>query len=249
MTLNEHISNYLRDAQNRIAEISNEMNTLEDQGSYKYEEMSRSRLELAMFMDMLYEGKWLIRKGTLEIIAASKQSTCVIEVSDIGNLSENDVVYIKNVRGMTQLNGSKYIAKNIYENTFELFDQDTGLPINSTSFGTYTTGGNVEIGWYNHMSIGSDKTWTDWDILSEIDHLRYYNHINEAPGINFTGHYLKIASTINGGGTGSGTSLPAGLAGQIIWYNLSNVAEATSYDIWAGQLDIETITDYFTGRT
>jgi hypothetical protein len=246
MTLSEYISNYLRDAQNRIAEVSNEMNTLEDQGSYKYEELSRSRLEMALFMDMLYEGKWLVRKGTLEIIAASRQSTCVVEVSDIGNLSEGDIVYIKNVRGMTQLNGSKFIARNIYENTFELFNQTTNDPINSTSFGTYTAGGNVEIGWYNHMST---TDWSDWDVISEIEHLRYYNHINEAPGINFTGHYLKIASTISGGGTGSGTSLPAGLAGQIIWYNLSNVAEATDYDIWAGQLDIETITDYFTGRT
>jgi hypothetical protein len=248
MTLSEYISNYLRDAQNRISELSVEMNTIEDQGSYKYEELSRSRMEVALLMDMLYEGKWLIRKGTLEIVSMTEDDPCVVGVSDIGNLSEGDIVYIKNVVGMTEVNKTKFIARNIYENTFELYDFNTDTPVDSTGYTTYTDGGVVTIGWYNHVSVGSDKTWTEWELISEIEHVRYYQDINEAPGVNFTGHYLKIASTIVGGGAGSG-SLPAGQFGQIIWYNNSNNPEAIEYDIWAGQLSSEVISDYFSGRT
>lgn len=247
MTLGEYISDYLRDAQNRISELSVEMNTIEDQGSYKYEELSKSRMEMALFMDILYQGKWLVRKGVLTIEDITDSTTCIVTVSDIGNLQEGDIIYIKNVAGMTEVNKKKFIARNIYENTFQLYDFDTDTPVNAYPYTAYVSGGSITIGWYNHLALGSD--WTEWDVISEIEHIRYYGHINEAPGINFTGHYLKIASTISGGGAGSGSGLPAGQFGQIIWYNNSNEAEAIDYDTWAGQLVTEVISDYFTGRT
>lgn len=250
MTLAEYISEYLRDGQNRISELSVEMNTIEDQGSYKYEELSKSRNEVAMLMDILYQGKWLVRKGMLTIEDITDSTSCIVTASDIGNLAEGDIIYIKNVAGMTEVNGNKYIARNLYENTFQLYDFNTDSPVNASAYTPYTSGGAVTIGWYNHMSIGPDKTWTEWEVISEIEHIRYYKNINQAPGINFTGHYLKIASTTSGGGTGSGTSsLPAGQAGQIIWYNNSDEPEAVTYDVWAGQLSTEVIADYFTGRT
>lgn len=248
MTLSQYISDFLRDAQNKVAEISVEMNALEDQGSYQYQKLHRSRLELALFMERLYEGKWYIRKGLLTITAVSKANPCVITVSDIGTLAEGDIIYINNVKGMTQLNGNKYSIKNIYQNTFELYNETGTTKIDSTGYNTYTSGGKVTIGWYNHLQIGATSTWTENEVISEIEHLRYYHNINTAPGLSFTGHYLKIASTIVGGGSGSGSSLPAGQYGQLIYYNASNEPQAIAYSDWGGHINTETISDYFTGR-
>ena len=161
MTLDEYIANYLRDAQGRIAEISVEMSELEDQGSYQYRKLYRSRLALSTFMDLLYEGKWLIKDG------------------------------------------------------------------------------------YNHMQIGETLTWTEREVIEEIEHLRYYNKMNELPYITFTAHYPKIASVISGGGSGSGSSLPAGNYGQLMGFDGSRRPEAQTISPWAGHLDGETITAYF----
>lgn len=251
MTLNDYIANYLRDAQYKIAELSVEMDTLQDQGSYQYEKLYRSRLELAMFMDILYEGKWLIRKGVLVPTGVSNASICKITVASIGALAEGDIVYFNNLQGMTQLNGNKYKVKNIFQQvsagtyTFELYDINTSAPIDSSAYGTWTSGtGNIVISWYNHLDVGT--TWTEWEVIAEIEHLRYYHHLNEAPGINFTGHYLKIASTISGGGTGSGGTLPAGTIGQLVTYNSSGDPISQTYDVWAGMDVGQTIASYFT---
>jgi len=131
MTLSDHISNYLRDAQYRIAELSIEMNELEDQGSYQYQKLYRSRLELALLMDILYEGKWLIQKKKLTITAVTKATPAVVTLSDIGTLSNNDVIEIKNVRGMTELNGNKYTVRNISGNWNNFYGT---LPENSIHY-------------------------------------------------------------------------------------------------------------------
>lgn len=164
MTLNDHIANYLRDAQYRIGELSVEMNEIEDQGSYQYRELYRSRLELAVFMDLLYEGKWLIQDG------------------------------------------------------------------------------------YTHLQVGEDLTWTEREVIEEIQYLRYHNQMNEIPYITFTGHYPKIVSIINGGGSGSDGSLPAGQFGQFMGFNGSGQPEAQSFDPWGGHIDGESINAYFSGR-
>lgn len=247
MTLNEYIANYLRDAQAKIAELSVEMNELEDQGSYQYQKLYRSRLELALFMDILYEGKWLVEKEKLTVTGITKANPAIVTVSNIGNLSNGDIVKIQSVKGMTQVNDVKFMVRNIDGNTFELYNEAGTATINSTSYGTYTSGGEAVVSWYNHLQVGT--TWTEKDIISEIEYLRYHHHIDEAPGITFTGHYLKIVSTISGGGTGSGTGLPAGQFGQIVYYNTSNIAEAIYPSDWGGQLPSETITQYFSGRT
>lgn len=164
MTLDDYIANFLRDGQYRIAELSVEMNELEDQGSYQYVKLARSRKDIANFMAILYEGKWLVQSA------------------------------------------------------------------------------------YNHMQIGADLTWTEREVIEEIEHLRYYNKMNEMPYINFTAHYPKIASIISGGGTGSGDSLPVGSYGQLMGFNPSGIAEAQTIDEYGGHIDGESITSYFSGR-
>lgn len=161
MTLDQYIADYLRDAQYRIAELSVEMNELEDQGSYQYRKLYRSRLELSTFMDLLYEGKWLVQDG------------------------------------------------------------------------------------YNHLQVGEDMTWKEREVIEEIEHLRYYNKMNEMPLITFTAHYPKIASIISGGGSGSGDSLPAGNPGQFMGFDNTGAPEAQTISAWGGHIDGESITAYF----
>jgi hypothetical protein len=162
MTIDEYIANYLRDAQGRIAQLSVEMNQLEDQGSYQYRTLYRSRLELAVFMDLLYEGKWLVKDG------------------------------------------------------------------------------------YNHMQIGENLTWTEREVIQEIEHLRYYNKMNELPYITFTAHYPKIASIISGGGAGSGSAaVPVGAFGQLMGFNSAGGPEAQDISAWAGHITGESINAYF----
>jgi hypothetical protein len=167
MTVDDYIANYLRDAQYKIALLSVDMNKLEDQGSYSYNKLFKARLELATFMRVLYEGKWLVSGG------------------------------------------------------------------------------------YNHLQIGETSTdviWTERQVIEEIEYLRYTHGMNEVPYITFTAHYPKIASSINGGGSGSGGSLPAGQYGQLIGYDGGGNPEAQSIDSWGGHQDNETINTYFSGR-
>ncbi len=164
MTIDDYIANFLRDGQYRIAVLSVEMNELEDQGSYQYKKLDRSRKDIANFMAILYEGKWLVQSA------------------------------------------------------------------------------------YNHMQIGAELTWTEREVTEEIEYLRYYNKMNEVPYITFTGHYPKIASIINGGGSGSGDSLPVGTFGQLMGFGGSGIAEAQTIDEYGGHIDGESITSYFIGR-
>jgi hypothetical protein len=122
---------------------------------------------------------------------------------------------------------------------------------------------------YNHIqylegAIDAEETWTQKEVIQEIEHLRYYTNMNEVPFINFTAHYPQI---INGtGGSGSalpppgsvlppgtsyplGAGFPAGLYGQTIFYNISNQPYAEFIDPYGGINTGESITSYFTGRT
>jgi predicted Holliday junction resolvase-like endonuclease len=55
-----------------------------------------------------------------------------------------DRVLISGVGGMTELNGNKYYAKPLTQNTFELYSNAAlTTPVNSTTYTTYTSGGVV----------------------------------------------------------------------------------------------------------
>lgn len=164
MTTDGHISNFLRDAQYRIAKISIEMNEIEDKGSYQYDALNHSRAELSVFMSILYEGKYLIDGG------------------------------------------------------------------------------------YNHLQIGTGKTWTDRELISEIEYLRYYHKMNEVPYITFTQHYPKIIAALSGGGSGSSGSLPSGNLGQLMGFDANGTPTPIDYDVWGGHRDGESINSYFSGR-
>ena len=65
----------------------------------------------------------------------------VITVSSHG-YSDGDEIYISDVGGMTELNGSYYLVKYIDANNFSLTDID-GNDIDTTSYSSYTSGGTT----------------------------------------------------------------------------------------------------------
>lgn len=57
-------------------------------------------------------------------------------------LSNGDTITIRNVVGMTELNGNRYKVANKTDNTFELTDEDDA-DIDSTAYGVYLSGGEA----------------------------------------------------------------------------------------------------------
>ena len=77
--------------------------------------------------------------GVVTITGATKANPCVITYSP-NNLVTGDEVYIYGVIGMTELNGRHYKFTQTGTGTGEL-DYMDGTNVNSTSFGTYVSGG------------------------------------------------------------------------------------------------------------
>jgi hypothetical protein len=79
------------------------------------------------------------------ITAATRAKPCQITAPGM-TFSNGDTVQIANATGMTDLNGKGYRvgAVNSAAGTFTLSDP-TGVPIDSTAFGTYTGGGTVAL--------------------------------------------------------------------------------------------------------
>jgi hypothetical protein len=171
MTIDQAISNFLRDAQYRIGYLSWKMDELQDSGSYQYRDLYKKRLQLSVFMSILYEGNW--------------------------GIITPDFNHIQ-------------------------YDEATGCK----------------------------TTWTEEEIMREIDYLRYYTGMNEVPYVTFTGHYPLISQSSSGesGGSGSGATLPQGLYGQMLVYNLTNQLVAVDIDEYGGMLDGESINAYFSDR-
>lgn len=92
------------------------------------------------YMRVKYRGAYVIESGTT-ISAATNANPLVITDTAHG-YSNGDWVYISGVGGMTQLNGLTFIVTAKTTNTYELTDL-FGTTINSTSYGTYTSGGTA----------------------------------------------------------------------------------------------------------
>ena len=82
-----------------------------------------------------------IKTATSETIsAATKANPAVLTITG-HTLKEGQQISIASVGGMTQLNGNVYTVRNPATNTVELYDTDGTTSINSSAFGTYTSGG------------------------------------------------------------------------------------------------------------
>lgn len=77
------------------------------------------------------------------ITAVTKASTAVVTLAGTRTyFRDGEPMTISGVVGMTQLNGNTYYVKPVTATTVELYtDAARTIPVNSTAFGTYTSGG------------------------------------------------------------------------------------------------------------
>ena len=80
---------------------------------------------------------------TADITNATTANPCVI-TSNNHPFFDDDVIYIKNVTGMTQLNDKYYIVASATTNTFALKDM-SGNDVNASGYSSYSSGGTAEL--------------------------------------------------------------------------------------------------------
>ncbi len=94
----------------------------------------------------------------LTITGITKANPGVVTVSAATGLSNGDEIFIWNVGGMTEVNNRAYKVKNLSGSTFQLEDWwgdgDVTTAVNTSSFGTYTSGGSVSETDVNGLGYG-----------------------------------------------------------------------------------------------
>ncbi len=78
------------------------------------------------------------------VSAVSKATEAVVTSTGI-NLDDGDVVRLRNVVGMTEVNDGVYVALDTTTNTLALADTD------STGYGTYVSGGVVDVATFSNF--------------------------------------------------------------------------------------------------
>lgn len=81
--------------------------------------------------------------AAVAISGVTKAGPAVVTATGHG-FSNNDLVKIAGVVGMTEINDHVYMVKNKTINTFELYIEDGTSAVNSTSFTAYTSGGTAQ---------------------------------------------------------------------------------------------------------
>ena len=83
------------------------------------------------------------------IISAITQANPGVVTATGHNFLDGDIIVIRDVVGMTEVNDNRYKVANKTANTFELTDPDTSADINTTGFTAYASGGYV----YNELDM------------------------------------------------------------------------------------------------
>lgn len=84
---------------------------------------------------------------SIAISAVTKANPAVVTYTGADLIVDGDVITVYGVGGMTELNGNVYVVDNVNTgaNTLELFEVD------STGYGTYTSGGHFDIGVFSNF--------------------------------------------------------------------------------------------------
>jgi len=123
-------------------------------------------VELAWFVDSA-----LRLNNPLTITGATQASPVVISSTAHG-LSNGDEVDIRDVAGMTELNGNRYKVANAAANTFELTSTEDDSDIDGTAFTAYTEGGSAyevvtSISGLEHLEGKTVKILANGSVLPE----------------------------------------------------------------------------------
>lgn len=85
-----------------------------------------------------------IYRTTEIVITGATQADPIVITSAAHGRSNGDKIYIRNVKGMVELNGNTYEVANITATTAELKDPATSTDVDGTGFTTYTSGGTLQ---------------------------------------------------------------------------------------------------------
>jgi len=157
-----------------------------------------------------YRGKIRKREGYNELAYVPSEAAITnitqanpanVTVAAIGNLQNGDIITIRNVTGMVEINEQTVVIANIVGNTFDLHNLD-GTNFNSTTFTAYALGGTVHLpvnGLANFLVLGSEDeqliafTRYKASIFSTATQL-----FNDTSFFQTTGAALSWAGTLNG---------------------------------------------------
>lgn len=125
-----------------------------------------------------YKNGARVVEAAVTITGITNANPGVVTAASHGYANGDDVV-IAAVGGMTQVNGKIYRVANVAANTFELTDPQTGANINTTAYGTYTSGGTAK------RIFTDSHTFLDAELFdiqyAQKDDLLYLAHGEHAP--------------------------------------------------------------------
>jgi hypothetical protein len=98
---------------------------------------SNDSQELAFYVD-----SGLSLNSPINISAATSANPVVITTSSSHGLSDGEYVDIRDVAGMTELNGNRYLVSNSTSTTFEL-QTLAGVDVDGSGYSSYISGGTV----------------------------------------------------------------------------------------------------------
>lgn len=86
----------------------------------------------------------IYRTTEIVVSGATQADPVVVTTATNHGRSNGDSVYIRAVKGMTQLNGNTYKVASVTATTLELKDQATSTDVDGQAFGAYTSGGTLQ---------------------------------------------------------------------------------------------------------
>lgn len=169
-------------------------------------------LELTDDFMRFYRNHGLITLTPQDITGITNADPAVVTYDGADTYSNGDRIYISGVAGMHQVNGREFIVANVNTgaNTFELQDV-TATNVNSTGYGTYTSGGTVaEI--YEIASPYQEAELFDID-YTQTENTMYMVHGTYAPRkLTRSSHTSWTLSTFDIISNPFGVQLGAGVA-------------------------------------
>jgi len=149
----------------------NEVWLLTQRGNNRFIEKMVQRMPTTDARDQFFVDCGVSLDNPKTITGATAANPVVI-TSTAHGFNNGDVVDIRNVSGMTQLNDLRYIVANKTANTFEIKDNDTGVNVDGTAYTAYSSGGEVRaavttVSGLSHLNGYSVKILADGNVHAD----------------------------------------------------------------------------------